>query len=273
MQLEDPDTCYLREESDPHLTTASSQGEAEKVSLETPFLQAIDILFFLSVLLHICEARLWQMQNTCVVFFMSEWQGIVTFKAHGGKRMSKHSDMKGRIDHCIYGLTSRSITHPTKCHWCHCLQAWGANWHSCSWTQYFCWPKNPRWRWIGIQRSCRWSEERWAGDQVHSTSPKQSQNGDTVGLGYLPGQAKSGKTSGNPWLEDQEVNSWNTNMQLNDLSFKDIIHSLSTAWTRNFRFAFTISQYLLPTSLHSTISFSLWMHFIFLNLKTPKKPA
>lgn len=91
---------------------------------------------------------------------MGEGQGIVTFKAHGGKRMFEQRDMKGRIDHHIYGLASWSITHPKKCHWCHSLQAWGANWCSCSWTQRFCWQKKLRWCWSGIQRSCRWSEGR-----------------------------------------------------------------------------------------------------------------
>lgn len=204
-------------------------------------------------MLHICEARLWQMQNICV-FVMSEGQGIATFKAHGGERMFKHSNMKGKIDHCIYGLPSRSNIPPKKCHWCHYLQAWGANWCSCCWTQYFCWQKNLRWCWIRIQRSCRWSEERCSRRPGSLHEHKTvSECRDTVGLGGLWGQAKSGKP--------QQVLAWRIRrwtvgiptLQFSGLSFTDIIHSLSTAWTRNFRFASHICFQLLsiPPSLFS----------------------
>lgn len=162
--------------------------------------------------------------------------------------------MKGRIDHHIYGLTSRSITHPKKCHWCHSLQAWGANWCSCSWTQYFCWQKNLRWCWTRIQRSCRWSEGRCSRRpgslQEHKAVPEWR---DTLGLGICENR----QNLGNPLqLLALRIRRWTAvipTLQLSDLSSKDKIHSLSTAWTRNLRFAFTFSRYLLPTPLHSTI--------------------
>lgn len=174
-------------------------------------------IYFCGFLTSICAAaHLWSSVVTdakyLCAFFMSEGQGIVTFKAHGGKRMFKHGDMKGRIDQHIYGLTSRSIIHSRKCHWCHSLQAGGANWCSCSWTRYFCWQKNLRWCWTRIQRSCRWSEGRCSRRPGSLQEHKAvSEWRDAVGLGYLWGKAKSGKPLATADLEDQGVNSWNTN--------------------------------------------------------------